>query len=284
MDPPRSGRPRCSSASSSESAEAGGATGRGPIRAGGGSAGRTQPRPPGAGRAGGVRAAGVVTQNVDGLHQAAGSTRVVNLHGEIAWVVCLDCERLPPVRCPGPAGHLNPELPAPTYSPGTPSSPRRGRGGRAMARFPAGGMPPLWRPAQTGRGVLRRVGAQTAGRAGLRAGRRGRGAGGLGSSLTVMSGLRFVRHHAKHGTARSSSSMWVTQGPLATLKLDPGLLGDLGRAIADLGDGRGCRRTPEVAAEALSKKPPPPSPPPTSPPPKSPPPSPPPYPRCPRRR
>ena len=34
---------------------------------------------------------GVVTQNVDGLHSRAGSRTVVNLHGEIAWVVCLDC-------------------------------------------------------------------------------------------------------------------------------------------------------------------------------------------------
>lgn len=33
----------------------------------------------------------VVTQNVDGLHQAAGSERVVDLHGRIDRVVCLDC-------------------------------------------------------------------------------------------------------------------------------------------------------------------------------------------------
>ncbi|HET9304338.1 MAG TPA: Sir2 family NAD-dependent protein deacetylase, partial [Propionibacteriaceae bacterium] len=35
--------------------------------------------------------AGVITQNVDGLHSAAGSTRVINLHGDIATVVCLAC-------------------------------------------------------------------------------------------------------------------------------------------------------------------------------------------------
>jgi NAD-dependent SIR2 family protein deacetylase len=35
--------------------------------------------------------AGVITQNVDGLHLAAGSTRVINLHGDIATVVCLEC-------------------------------------------------------------------------------------------------------------------------------------------------------------------------------------------------
>ena len=33
----------------------------------------------------------LVTQNVDGLHQAAGSEAVLDLHGRIADVVCLDC-------------------------------------------------------------------------------------------------------------------------------------------------------------------------------------------------
>lgn len=35
--------------------------------------------------------AGVVTQNVDGLHQAAGARRVIELHGSLDRVVCLDC-------------------------------------------------------------------------------------------------------------------------------------------------------------------------------------------------
>jgi NAD-dependent SIR2 family protein deacetylase len=40
-------------------------------------------------RAGRVRA--LVTQNVDGLHQRAGSRRVVDLHGRLDEVECLDC-------------------------------------------------------------------------------------------------------------------------------------------------------------------------------------------------
>lgn len=36
---------------------------------------------------------GVITQNVDGLHEAAGSQRLVTLHGRIADVVCLGCRR-----------------------------------------------------------------------------------------------------------------------------------------------------------------------------------------------
>ena len=40
-------------------------------------------------RAGRLR--GIITQNVDGLHQAAGSRRVVDLHGRLARVRCLGC-------------------------------------------------------------------------------------------------------------------------------------------------------------------------------------------------
>ncbi|MBY4945584.1 NAD-dependent protein deacetylase [Cupriavidus respiraculi] len=36
---------------------------------------------------------GLVTQNVDGLHQRAGSTDVIELHGSIGSVVCLECRR-----------------------------------------------------------------------------------------------------------------------------------------------------------------------------------------------
>ena len=38
--------------------------------------------------------AGVITQNVDGLHGAAGSREVVELHGALARVRCLDCAAL----------------------------------------------------------------------------------------------------------------------------------------------------------------------------------------------
>lgn len=40
-------------------------------------------------RAGFVR--GIITQNVDGLHQAAGSRAVVDLHGRLDEVVCMEC-------------------------------------------------------------------------------------------------------------------------------------------------------------------------------------------------
>ena len=37
---------------------------------------------------------GVITQNVDGLHRAAGSDTVIDLHGRITDVVCLGCRRI----------------------------------------------------------------------------------------------------------------------------------------------------------------------------------------------
>src|SRR5712691_5874467 len=40
--------------------------------------------------------AGIITQNVDGLHQAAGARRVIELHGGLDRVVCLSCEARTP--------------------------------------------------------------------------------------------------------------------------------------------------------------------------------------------
>lgn len=41
-----------------------------------------------------IKPAGIVTQNVDGLHQAAGSHPVIDLHGRLDRVICLTCESL----------------------------------------------------------------------------------------------------------------------------------------------------------------------------------------------
>lgn len=42
------------------------------------------------------RVSGVITQNVDGLHSAAGSRDVIDLHGRLDRVVCLECASLSP--------------------------------------------------------------------------------------------------------------------------------------------------------------------------------------------
>lgn len=38
----------------------------------------------------------LITQNVDGLHSAAGNSRVIDLHGRLDRVICLGCQRLSP--------------------------------------------------------------------------------------------------------------------------------------------------------------------------------------------
>lgn len=62
----------------------------------------------------------VVTQNVDGLHQKAGSAAVVELHGGLAAVICLSCRARYPRAAvqdwlgaanPGLAGHSAPVAP-----------------------------------------------------------------------------------------------------------------------------------------------------------------------------
>ncbi len=44
------------------------------------------------------RLAAVITQNIDGLHQEAGSQKVLELHGTARWIACVDChERFQPL-------------------------------------------------------------------------------------------------------------------------------------------------------------------------------------------
>jgi NAD-dependent deacetylase len=47
-------------------------------------------------KAGRVRA--VITQNIDDLHQRAGSREVIEFHGNCRWLVCLECPRREAVR------------------------------------------------------------------------------------------------------------------------------------------------------------------------------------------
>jgi NAD-dependent SIR2 family protein deacetylase len=59
------------------------------------------------------RIAQLVTQNVDGLHQAAGSRRVIDLHGRVDVVRCLDCGmRLPRDEVQAELARRNPEFAA----------------------------------------------------------------------------------------------------------------------------------------------------------------------------
>ncbi|WP_030433717.1 NAD-dependent protein deacetylase [Allokutzneria albata] len=140
----------------------------------------------------------VLTQNVDGLHQAAGATGVVELHGSLDRVVCLACKRTSPredldrrLRAANPGftaetTRINPdgdvELPAAAV-----------RGFALVDCADCGGVlkPDVVFfgenvPAERVRRCYDLVDSAEAVLV-------------LGSSLTVMSGLRFVRHAAKAG-------------------------------------------------------------------------------------
>ena len=140
--------------------------------------------------------AGVITQNVDGLHSAAGSRRVVELHGALARVRCLGCgdaRRAAQRACSSGCCAANPgwlrrraaPRSRPTATPSCPptrrrlpSSPLRACGGvlKPDVVFFGGSVPRA--------DARRRVASCSTRREALLV---------VGSSLTVFSGYRFVR-------------------------------------------------------------------------------------------
>jgi NAD-dependent SIR2 family protein deacetylase len=166
---------------------------------------------------------GVITQNVDGLHSAAGSTCVINLHGDIAVVVCLECgDRSARSELQRRLASANPRLEQPSVL-----QPELRPDGDAVAKD--------WQQ-------FRLVGCvQCGGRlkpdvvffgesvpksrveAAYALLQRAEILVVLGSSLTVMSGLRFVRHNAKLQRPVLIINRGSTRGDeLASLKIDGG--------------------------------------------------------------
>ncbi|WP_410564959.1 NAD-dependent protein deacetylase [Amycolatopsis sp. cmx-4-61] len=139
---------------------------------------------------------GVITQNVDGLHQAAGTADAVELHGSLDRVICLDCRRTSPraeldrrlrAANPGFAGaatRINPdgdvELPEEVVRRFRPVACAACEGVLKPDVVFFGENVPRPRVEQCYRLVDDAAALLV-----------------LGSSLTVMSGLRFVRHAAK---------------------------------------------------------------------------------------
>ncbi|WP_370249202.1 Sir2 family NAD-dependent protein deacetylase [Nocardioides sp.] len=187
----------------------------------------------------------LVTQNVDGLHEAAGAPRVVALHGRIADVVCLDCRtRSSRALLQERMTALNPDFLA---------------GGEALETRPDGDVD-LDDDAVVARfvvpdcevcgGVLKpdvvffgeNVPRPRVARCTEAVDRLPDRDGALlvaGSSLTVMSGLRFVRRAAKAGTPVVILNRGVTRGdPLATVRLEAGTSEFL-TALADARAARG---------------------------------------------
>ncbi|MFD7686937.1 NAD-dependent protein deacetylase [Streptomyces sp. NPDC059781] len=142
---------------------------------------------------------GVITQNVDGLHQAAGSEGVVELHGGLDRVVCLSCGAFSPRRelarrleeanagfAPVAAG-INPDGDADLTDEQVGDFrvvPCAVCGGvlKPDVVFFGENVPPG--RVEHCRTLVREAGSLLV----------------LGSSLTVMSGLRFVRQAAQAGT------------------------------------------------------------------------------------
>ena len=168
----------------------------------------------------------LITQNVDGLHERAGATRLVALHGRIADVVCLGCR----VTSPRRALHERLTELNPGFADRHDSAESRPDGDVELddtAEFVVPGC-------ESCGGTLKpdvvffgeNVPAPRVERCYTEVDALADGGGALlvaGSSLTVMSGFRFVRRAAKAGTPVVIVNRGATRGDdLATYKLDVG--------------------------------------------------------------
>jgi NAD-dependent SIR2 family protein deacetylase len=143
---------------------------------------------------------GVITQNVDGLHQAAGTTDVIELHGNLDRVICLGCRQISPrIELHERLGAANPGFAA-TATRVNPD------GDVDLDESAARGFQVV-SCASCGDGVLKpdvvffgeNVPAERVGRSAELVDA-ARSVLVLGSSLAVMSGLRFVKQAARAGT------------------------------------------------------------------------------------
>ncbi len=167
---------------------------------------------------------GVLTQNVDGLHHAAGSRRVIDLHGAIADVICLDCRRIiPRAAVQQRLAEVNPGLDEPEVLEHAELRPDGDAVVEDWSTFVLVRCPNCGGRLKPdvvffGESVPRpRVDAAYAmvGEAEVLV--------VLGSSLTVMSGLRFARHMAKQTRPVVIVNRGATRGDeLATVKLEAG--------------------------------------------------------------
>ena len=186
--------------------------------------------------------AGIITQNVDGLHQAAGARDVVELHGGLGRVVCLECGHL------GARGELDDRLRAanPEFAAQVPRINPDGDAELALDRIEGFNLvgcdccgSDLLKPdvvffgETVPRPRVQRCYGLVASSALLLV---------LGSSLAVMSGLRFVHRAVRDGIPVAIVNQGVTRGDEhALIKID-GPLGDTLSALV----------TDRVAAAARS--------------------------------
>jgi NAD-dependent SIR2 family protein deacetylase len=172
---------------------------------------------------------GLITQNVDGLHEAAGSRTVIDLHGRIDTVVCLGCgRRSPRVELQERFAALNPgflEAARVAFAPDGDAELEDTDAFRLATCTGCGG---VLKPDVVffGENVPRQRVTRAYALVDALVSPTGRGGGALlvaGSSLTVMSGLRFVRHAHKLGVPVVIVNRGTTRGDdLATVLVDAG--------------------------------------------------------------
>ena len=186
-------------------------------------------------RAGLVRS--VITQNVDGLHQAAGARAVTELHGSLHRVVCLGCWQRSPraeldarLLAANPGWAAAPAAAEPAVNPDGDVALEDTSGFVVVDCVSCGG---VLKPDVVffGENVPRpRVSScfdQVSACSGLVV---------LGSSLAVLSGLRYVRHAASLGIPVVIVNQGATRGDsLATATLDAPLGPTLTAAVRELG-------------------------------------------------
>ncbi|MET3811565.1 NAD-dependent SIR2 family protein deacetylase [Arthrobacter sp. UYEF3] len=183
---------------------------------------------------------GLITQNVDRLHEDAGSVNVVDLHGRFDRVVCLACQRrYTRSLLAGVLEELNPGFLAEALSAGVvemaPDADATVEDSDLIAGFVVANCPAcggtlkpdfVYFGENVPKDRVERSYAMVD------------DAGALvvaGSSLTVMSGLRFVRHAAKQGKSVVIINRGQTRGDdLATIKLEAGVSESLTWLAAEL--------------------------------------------------
>jgi NAD-dependent SIR2 family protein deacetylase len=183
---------------------------------------------------------GLITQNVDRLHEDAGSVNVVDLHGRYDQVVCLQCRRTYSRRLlAGVLEELNPDFLSRAAESGlveiAPDADATVEDQALISSFVVAVCPACG-------GTLKPdfvyFGENVPKERVERSYRMVDDAGALvvaGSSLTVMSGLRFVRHAAKDGKPVIIINRGETRGDdKATIKLDAGVSESLTWLAAEL--------------------------------------------------
>ncbi len=167
------------------------------------------------------RLTGVITQNVDGLHEAAGARGVIALHGRLSEVVCLACGALSPrAELQERLADLNPTFVDPTGAPTAPDGDvdlvEAAVAGFRVAPCTRCGGPLKPHVVFFGDGVPRprvdRAMAMVEEADVLLV---------VGSSLAVFSGFRFPRHAARRGQPVALLNLGETRADdLATVKVE----------------------------------------------------------------